>query len=60
MKAERGEPEAKRAKPLAKEVTAGSDDKAFFEEHGQFLTFLDGMDTANFASYVSMSLARSL
>jgi nucleolar complex protein 3 len=43
----RPEPEAKRPRPRERVVVADTGDKAFFEEHGQFLTFLDGMDSSN-------------
>lgn len=51
----RAEPDAKRPKTHEKEVVAGDEDRAFFEEHGQFLTFLDNMDTASMNSYVRLT-----
>lgn len=51
---DRAEPDAKRAKANERPVTAAAEDRAFFEEHGQFLTFLDGMDTNFVTAYVSL------
>lgn len=36
------------------EFEPNDEDRAFFEEHGQFLTFLDRMDTSELSLYVSL------
>jgi hypothetical protein len=48
----RPEPNAKRPKLGERPVVAQEEDKAFFEEHGQFLTFLDTMQTGETKKYV--------
>jgi hypothetical protein len=53
MKNSRPELDAKRPRGREKSIEANADDKAFFEENGQFLSFLDSMDAATLEKYVS-------
>lgn len=52
----RPEPQAKRPKGREKVIEAGDEDRAFFEDHGQFLTFLDNMDASALDTYVTHRL----